>query len=85
LLRQGHDLTAVAGTGTELAVNEPLFPGGVEDLADLAAVLTGCSRAFITLVDEERSFWKSCIGVDAREIASRQGRVEDSFCYFRPR
>jgi serine phosphatase RsbU (regulator of sigma subunit) len=114
LIRSGHDLTAAAGTGTELAVNEPLFPGGVdaagmplalhdpqrlaavaatglldtgpepafEDLADLAAVLTGCSRAFITLVDEERSFWKSCIGVDARELASRQGRVEDSFCYF---
>ena len=107
-------MTVIGGTGTELAVNEPLFPGGVdaagmplalhdpqrlaavattglldtgpepafEDLADLAAVLTGCSRAFITLVDEERSFWKSCIGVDAREIADRQCRVEDSFCYF---
>jgi GAF domain-containing protein len=53
-----------------------------EDLAELAAGMTGCSRAFITLVDDRRSFWKSCIGVDAREIRDRQNRVEDSFCYF---
>jgi serine phosphatase RsbU (regulator of sigma subunit) len=76
-----HDpqrLAAVAATGLLDTGPEPAF----EDLAELAAALTGCSRAFITLVDEERSFWKSCIGVDVREIASRQGRVEDSFCYF---
>ena len=76
-----HDpqrLAAVAATGLLDTGPEPAF----EDLANLAAALTGCSRAFITLVDEHRSFWKSCIGVDAREIAGRQGRVEDSFCYF---
>lgn len=71
-------LAAVAATGLLDTGPEPVF----EDLADLAAVLTGCSRAFITLVDEHRSFWKSCIGVDAIQIADRQGRVEDSFCYF---
>ncbi len=76
-----HDpqrLAAVAATGLLDTDPEPAFEG----LAELAAALTGCSRAFITLVDEERSFWKSCVGVDAREIADRQGRVEDSFCYF---
>jgi serine phosphatase RsbU (regulator of sigma subunit) len=76
-----HDpkrLAAVAATGLLDTGPEPVF----EDLADLAATLTGCSRAFITLVDEHRSFWKSCIGVDAPQLADRQNRVEDSFCYF---
>jgi serine phosphatase RsbU (regulator of sigma subunit) len=71
-------LAAVTATGLLDTGPEPAF----EDLADLAATLTGCSRAFITLVDEHRSFWKSCIGVDARETGDRQNRVEDSFCYF---
>lgn len=38
-----------------------------DDLADLAAAITGCERAFITLVDEDRSFWKSCVGVDLQQ------------------
>jgi serine phosphatase RsbU (regulator of sigma subunit) len=71
-------LAAVAATGLLDTGPEPVF----EDLADLAAGLTGCSRAFITLVDDRRSFWKSCIGVDAREIRDRQNPVEDSFCFF---
>lgn len=32
----------------------------------------------MTLVDERRSFWKSCIGVDPGQ--DRQNAVEDSFC-----
>ncbi|MFJ7327358.1 GAF domain-containing protein [Streptomyces cyaneofuscatus] len=48
----------------------------------LAARVTGCGRAFVTLVDEERSFWKSCVGVDATAIAARQNPVRESFCYF---
>jgi serine phosphatase RsbU (regulator of sigma subunit) len=46
------------------------------------AAVTGCRRALITLVDERRSFWKSCIGVDAAEVAGRQNPVRESFCYF---
>jgi serine phosphatase RsbU (regulator of sigma subunit) len=57
---------------------EPVF----DDLAGLAAGLTGCDRAFITVVDESRSFWKSCVGVDADAVADRQNPVEESFCYF---
>jgi serine phosphatase RsbU (regulator of sigma subunit) len=71
-------LAAVAATGLLDTGPEPVF----EDLADLAATMAGCSRAFITLVDDRRSFWKSCVGVDAQEIEDRQNRVEDSFCYF---
>jgi serine phosphatase RsbU (regulator of sigma subunit) len=71
-------LAAVAATGLMDTGPEPVF----EDLADLAATMTGCSRAFITLVDDRRSFWKSCVGVDAPDLADRQNQVQDSFCYF---
>lgn len=53
-----------------------------DDLADLAAAITGCERAFITLVDEDRSFWKSCVGVDLQQTGGRQNPVRESFCYF---
>jgi GAF domain-containing protein len=56
--------------------------GPFDDLARLAAAVTGCGRAFVTLVDERRSFWKSCVGVDAPQLASRQNPVRESFCYF---
>jgi len=54
------------GTGPEEA-----FDG----VAGRAAAGTRCGRPFITLVDEHRSFWKSCIGVDARQAARRQNPV----------
>lgn len=44
---------------------------GLDYLAEVAAAVTGCGRAFITLVDEDRSFWKSCLGVDARRTGDR--------------
>ncbi|MFJ4868591.1 PP2C family protein-serine/threonine phosphatase [Streptomyces sp. NPDC088757] len=53
-----------------------------EDLASLAARITGSGRAFVTLVDAERSFWKACVGVDADAITDRQNPVGQSFCYF---
>jgi GAF domain-containing protein len=57
--------------------------GPFDDLARLAAAVTGCGRAFVTLVDERRSFWKSCIGVpDTADVAGRQDPVRESFCYF---
>lgn len=71
-------LAAVAATGLAGTGPEPAF----EDLAGLAAAVTGCSRAFITLVDDRRSFWKSCVGVDATDITARQNAVSESFCYF---
>jgi GAF domain-containing protein len=57
--------------------------GPFDDLARLAAAVTGCGRAFVTLVDERRSFWKLCIGVpDTADVAGRQDPVLESFCYF---
>src|SRR5271165_4515541 len=71
-------LAAVRATGLLDTGPEDPF----DDLARLAAGVTGCGRAFITLVDEHRSFWKSCIGVDAPERVGRQSPVRESFCYF---
>ncbi|MER5410620.1 GAF domain-containing SpoIIE family protein phosphatase [Streptomyces sp. NPDC002769] len=71
-------LAAVAATGLMDTGPEPEF----ENLARLAATVTGCGRAFITLVDDRRSFLKSCVGVDATKTDERQNRVGESFCYF---
>lgn len=51
-------------------------------LARLARQLLDVPFAFITVVDERRSFWKSCIGVDATDPADRQNLVEESFCQY---
>jgi phosphoserine phosphatase RsbU/P len=51
-------------------------------LARLASTLLGTPFAFITIVDDTRSFWKSCIGIDAVDLASRQNTVEESFCRY---
>jgi sigma-B regulation protein RsbU (phosphoserine phosphatase) len=51
-------------------------------LARLAAVTLDAPLAFVTVVDESRSFWKSCIGVDATDPADRQNLVEESFCQY---
>lgn len=71
-------LAAVAATGLLDTGPEEVF----EDLASLAARVTGSGRAFVTLVDEDRSFWKSCVGVDATAVTARQNPVRESFCYF---
>jgi sigma-B regulation protein RsbU (phosphoserine phosphatase) len=50
-------------------------------LARLAASLLGTPFAYVTVVDDRRSFWKSCIGV-ATDLADRQSTVEESFCRY---
>lgn len=69
-------LAAVAATG--------LLDTGAEEsfdrLARLACDLLEVPFAFVTVVDDTRSFWKSCIGVDATALADRQNSVADSFC-----
>ncbi|WP_199789247.1 MULTISPECIES: hypothetical protein [unclassified Streptomyces] len=79
-LSDRRGLAAVEATGLLDTGPEAAF----DDLAQLAASVTGCARAFITLVDERRSFWKSCIGVDAGEVAmaERQNPVGEGFCPF---
>ncbi len=51
-------------------------------LARLAATLLDAPHAFITLVDERRSFWKSAIGIGSSDPAQRQNTVEESFCQY---
>ncbi|MFJ9352520.1 PP2C family protein-serine/threonine phosphatase [Streptomyces sp. NPDC101237] len=71
-------VAAVEATGLLDTGAEEVF----DDLASLAARITGTGRAFVTLVDADRSFWKSCVGVDLNASAVRQSSVEQSFCYF---
>jgi len=72
-------LAAVRATG--------LLDTGAEDnfdrLASLAAMLLGAPMAFVTLVDERRSFWKSAIGTIPAQVASEcEMPVEQSFCQY---
>ncbi|WP_328917419.1 MULTISPECIES: PP2C family protein-serine/threonine phosphatase [unclassified Streptomyces] len=67
------EATGLLGTGPEQAF---------DDLANLAAAVTGCRRAFITLVDDARSFWKSCVGSQISGPADRISPIRDNFCYF---
>jgi len=71
-------IAAVLATGLLDTEPEQSF----DDLAEVAAAITGCERAFITLVDEDRSFWKSCVGVDIQQTGGRQNPARESFCYF---
>jgi serine phosphatase RsbU (regulator of sigma subunit) len=70
-------LAAVRATG--------LLDTGAEDnfdrLASLARMLLAAPMAFVTLVDDRRSFWKSAVGeIPAAVAAARQTSVEESFC-----
>jgi GAF domain-containing protein len=51
-------------------------------LTRLACELLGTPYGFVTVVDERRSFWKSCIGVDSTALADRQNPVGESFCQY---
>jgi serine phosphatase RsbU (regulator of sigma subunit) len=63
-----------------------LLDSGPEEAFDrltrLAATLLGAPFAFVTVVDDTRSFWKSCIDVDSTDPVRRQIRVDESFCQY---
>lgn len=65
--------TGLLDTGPEQAFDQ---------LARLACRVLDTPYAFVTLVDDTRSFWKACIGVDSTDPAERQNAVEDSFCQY---
>ncbi|MYT73790.1 MULTISPECIES: GAF domain-containing SpoIIE family protein phosphatase [unclassified Streptomyces] len=71
-------LAAVRATGMMDTDPEAVF----DDLAQVAAGVTGCARAFVTFVDGERSFWKACLGVPAEGVRERQNSVRESFCSY---
>lgn len=71
-------LAAVRRTGLlDTGPEEPF-----DRLTRLAASLLGAPYAFVTIVDETRSFWKSRAGVDTADPALRQNGVEESFCQY---
>jgi sigma-B regulation protein RsbU (phosphoserine phosphatase) len=71
-------LAAVRRTGLlDTGPEEPF-----DRLTRLACQLLGTPFGFVTVVDERRSFWKSCIGITSPALADRQNPVEDSFCQY---
>ncbi|MGI9017648.1 MAG: PP2C family protein-serine/threonine phosphatase [Euzebya sp.] len=73
-----HRLAAVRATGLLDSEPEEAF----DRLARLAGMVLHAPLAFVTIVDESRSYWKSCIGVDEEAAKMRQNPVEDSFCQY---
>lgn len=63
-----------------------LLDTGAEEAFDhltrVAARALSVPFAFVTVVDETRSFWKSCYGVDSDALEDRQNTVEQSFCQY---
>ena len=53
-----------------------------DQLGRLACRVLDTPYAFVTLVDDTRSFWKTCIGVASSDPADRQNAVEESFCQY---
>ncbi|GAA2706622.1 PP2C family protein-serine/threonine phosphatase [Actinoplanes palleronii] len=68
-------LAAVRRTGLlDTGPEEPF-----DRLTRLACELLGTPFGFVTVVDDQRSFWKSCVGVTGTD---RQNRAEESFCQY---
>src|SRR5215210_3716865 len=55
-----------------------------DQLARLAAAVLGVPWVFVTLVDEDRSFWVSAVGVDPDPVSGLYGQnpAADSFCQY---
>ena len=71
-------LDAVRRTGLlDTGPEEPF-----DRLTRLACELLGTPFGFVTVVDERRSFWKSCTGITSTEVADRQNPVGESFCQY---
>lgn len=68
-------LAAVDRSGLVDSERETFF----DELAGMAAQLLDAPFAFVTAVDDERSFWKATHGIDD---ATRGNAVEDSFCQY---
>ncbi|MEJ2886404.1 PP2C family protein-serine/threonine phosphatase [Actinomycetospora aeridis] len=70
-------VAAVVATGLVDTPPEEAF----DRLTRLASDLVGAPMVFVTLVDDDVSFWKSATGVDD-EIGPRQYPASESFCRF---
>ncbi len=73
-IAERHRLAAVRRTGLlDTAPEEAL-----DRLTRLAAATMEAPLAFVTAIDDRRSFWKSCVGLDVTEIDQRQLPVQES-------
>lgn len=77
-LRDPRRLAAVARTGLLDTPPEEEF----DRLARAAALALDAPLAFVTIVDDRRSYWKSSIGLDVPEIEERQLPVQESLCHY---
>jgi serine phosphatase RsbU (regulator of sigma subunit) len=75
-LRSSTRLAAVAETGLVGTGPEEVF----DDLATLAAQLVDAPLAFITIVDDQRCWWKSVVGRAAGD--ARSSVAEESLCHY---
>lgn len=71
-------LTAVSATELLDTVPDEAF----DLLTTTAAQVLDAPYAFVTIVDDHRSYWKSCVGLGSLPIAERQNKVEESFCQY---
>ncbi|MBB5867678.1 serine phosphatase RsbU (regulator of sigma subunit) [Allocatelliglobosispora scoriae] len=71
-------LAAVRATGLLDTSPEDAF----DELARLATLIAEVPLAFITVVDDTRSYWKSSIGLEIGDVTQRQNPVRDSFCKY---
>jgi serine phosphatase RsbU (regulator of sigma subunit) len=71
-------LAALAASGQVGTAPEQAF----DDLARLAASVTGCGIAAITFVGEHRTYWKSVPHLPYGGVEAWQNAVADDFCYF---
>lgn len=69
---------AVRATGMLDSQTEAAF----DRIALMASRLLEAPFGFVTFVDEQRSFWKACAGVDVADPAGRQSSVSESFCQY---
>jgi sigma-B regulation protein RsbU (phosphoserine phosphatase) len=69
-------LEAVAASDLLDSEREDQFDG----LTRLAALLVNAPLAFVTIVDDRRSFWKSTFGIPAD--GPRQNTIDESFCQY---
>jgi serine phosphatase RsbU (regulator of sigma subunit) len=71
-------LAAVHATGLLDTEPEDAF----DELSRLASVITQAPLAFITVVDDTRSYWKSVVGDEVDDLSRRELPVLDSLCKY---
>jgi signal transduction histidine kinase/CheY-like chemotaxis protein len=76
ILKDATRLAALARTGLLDSPAEPSF----DRLARLAANFLGSPVALVSLVDAERQFFKSCIGLPEPWASRREAPLSHSFC-----